>query len=244
MLFTKQINPNDVACVLNFDGQTGQGRNPSRYREPGTRGMELFDKQLEGTTDLYNTMVNGPLAYLADEVGMGKTYQALGVACLVYALKPDARIAILAPRENVQSKWVDDYLGFVRDHYVSFDNCVKDRVMGQPLHPPSFSNNLLEFASNVLRSPNALHILRLTSFQRPVAPRKEERTVPDVIERLEEGFRRFGYSPSITIKGPYKEESPHDEKGKKLVRQWFTAALHQLLPVFDLFIILDSQKFS
>ncbi len=242
MLFTQQLSPHDVACVLNFNGQLGQGRNPSRYREPDACGMELFDKQIEGTTDLYNTLVDGPVAYLADEVGMGKTYQALGVACLVYALKPNARIAIIAPRENIQRKWVDDYLGFVRDHYVSFDDCVKDTVMGQPLHPPCFADNLIGFASNVLRSPRALQILRLTSFQRPVAPRKEEKTVLDVIERLKDGFRRFGYSPSINFKGPYKEESPHEEKGKDLVRQWFTAAFHQLLPVFDLVIVDEAQN--
>ena len=58
-------------------------------------------EQLEGTVALFNMLQRNRCAYLADEVGMGKTYVALGVMSLVRYLNPQARIVVIAPRENI-----------------------------------------------------------------------------------------------------------------------------------------------
>ena len=44
------------------------------------------------------------MAYLADEVGMGKTYVALGALALFRHFHPDFRVLIIAPRENIQNE--------------------------------------------------------------------------------------------------------------------------------------------
>ena len=43
---------------------------------------EIARKQVEGVAGLWHILSNHRYAYLADEVGMGKTYQALGVIAL------------------------------------------------------------------------------------------------------------------------------------------------------------------
>jgi hypothetical protein len=51
--------------------------------------MESLGKQqLEGAVALHNMLARQGIAYLADEVGMGKTYIALGVVALMRRLNP------------------------------------------------------------------------------------------------------------------------------------------------------------
>ncbi len=181
------------------------------------------------------------MAYLADEVGMGKTFQALGLICLVYALKPDAKIAVIAPRENVQTKWMDDYRNFIRDHYVSFDGKVKDEILGRPLHRPCFASNLREFASNLIAEPRGLHLLRLTSFRRPIVIQEDE-SVASVVDRLTDDFRCLGWEVDVAFRGNFRRCMADSDTGRNACRQWYAAALHSLLPEFDLVIIDEAQN--
>ena len=71
-----------------------------------TKRMGFADAQLEGAVAGYNMLARNRIAYVADEVGMGKTYVALGIMGLVRYLNPTARIMVLTPRENIQLKWI------------------------------------------------------------------------------------------------------------------------------------------
>ena len=62
-----------------------------------TRKMGFADAQRDGTVALFNMLQRNKVAYLADEVGMGKTYVALGVMALVRYFDPHARIVVIAP---------------------------------------------------------------------------------------------------------------------------------------------------
>ena len=73
--------------------------------------------QYEGIAGLHQILCEGPAAYLADEVGMGKTYQAMGLAAVVWNDHPDARILFVSPRENLQMKWLADYRRFFATNY-------------------------------------------------------------------------------------------------------------------------------
>ena len=64
------------------------------------RGFGFAEQQLEGTTALFNMLQRNRCAYLADEVGMGKTYVALGVMALTRYFDPHARIVVIAPRRT------------------------------------------------------------------------------------------------------------------------------------------------
>ncbi|MFP4621567.1 MAG: helicase-related protein [Bacteroidales bacterium] len=89
-----------------------------------------FQVILKGFNHLYN---HGNFLYVADEVGLGKTYIALGIASLLrhFSGKPEKyQDLIMVPRKNLQYKWQKDLNNFIRNNYIREDNLVKT-VTGQ-----------------------------------------------------------------------------------------------------------------
>src|SRR5690606_23197933 len=72
------------------------------------------EEQLKGVVAIHNILQREGVAYLADEVGMGKTYVALGAIALARHFNPDLRVAVIAPRENIQEKWIKDWTNFAQ----------------------------------------------------------------------------------------------------------------------------------
>lgn len=73
--------------------------------------------------------------YLADEVGLGKTYIALGVASLLrhFSVNPqNYQDVIVVPKENLQTKWEKEIRQFINNNYKIEDNRVKS-VIGAPI---------------------------------------------------------------------------------------------------------------
>lgn len=85
------ITVDTAAQLLDFDRMI---HNPQRARD-----------QLHGAVAMHNILQRHRVAYLADEVGMGKTYVALGVVALLRHFTPDLRVLVITPRENIQQKW-------------------------------------------------------------------------------------------------------------------------------------------
>ena len=54
---------------------------------------------------------------LADEVGMGKTYIALGVVAMLRYFNPMLRVLYICPSRNVQEKWDREYKSFIRTFF-------------------------------------------------------------------------------------------------------------------------------
>ena len=166
--FTDPITPDNVAELIDF----------TVVDNPKTASMAKM--QREGVAALYNILCKGPVAYLADEVGMGKTYQALGLAALAWNQKPEARILFLIPRQNLQEKWVDDYTGFFASNYRRQQKMGDDRVtsvlFGEPVHRPAAFDNLRSWTPAVGMPEQIAPFLRHTSFMRPVFVRSDDLT--------------------------------------------------------------------
>ena len=158
--FTGRITPDDVGELIDF---TVPGN-------PETESMAMM--QRKGVAGLYNILSNGPVAYLADEVGMGKTYQALALVALVWAQKPQARVLFLSPRQNLQEKWVDDYGRFFASNYRRRQGTGDDRatsvLFGEPIHRPVPFDNLRSWTPTIGMPERIAPFLRHTSFMRPV----------------------------------------------------------------------------
>ena len=158
--FTDPITPDDVAELIDF---TVPGN-------PETESMALM--QRKGVAGLYNILCTGPVAYLADEVGMGKTYQALALAALAWNQRPEARILFISPRQNLQEKWVDDYGRFFASNYRRQHETGDDRVtsvlFGESLHRPVPFVNLRSWTPTIGMPERIVPFLRHTSFMRPV----------------------------------------------------------------------------
>lgn len=127
--FWRRLKPVDVAKWINFGGVSGEWT----YAPGQPAGMAAL--QTEGVAHLWNVLSRSPVALLADEVGMGKTFEALGVAALLWRKKPDAKILVIAPNRDICAHWQREFSSFTRDLYVKADDFVKGKKDGKPVPP-------------------------------------------------------------------------------------------------------------
>src|SRR5688572_29422187 len=121
--------------LLDFGG--GGDGAPSRISKAQA------DAQLDGAVAIHNILEQHRVAYLADEVGMGKTYVALGAFALFRHFNPTFRLLVIAPKENIQQKWTKELRNFVRNNVRFADRRVK-AIHQAPARPPVICNTLLE----------------------------------------------------------------------------------------------------
>ena len=100
------VNIYGVRQVLNFVGKNSSFNGDN----------SIPDLQTKGVTALCKILQKQQYAYLADEVGMGKTYQAIGVIAMLLKEKPDAKILIIAPNSNVQNNWMSEIKNFQKNN--------------------------------------------------------------------------------------------------------------------------------
>lgn len=144
--------------------------------------------QRDASVALFNMLERNGLAYLADEVGMGKTYIALAVMCLVRYRNPKARVLILTPRQNIQDKWAKDLRNFVRDNWKTSDHRVRS-VQGGPVWPVVRPQRLSEWLNQHKDNPDSDSVLRTTSFSLAIGEdAKERKDSLDRINKVLSGF--------------------------------------------------------
>src|SRR5918994_8007139 len=141
--------------LLDFGG----GNDGAVYRiSPAQAEM-----QLEGAVAIYNILEKYGVAYLADEVGMGKTYVALGTFALFRHFNPSFRLLVIAPKENIQQKWTKELRNFVRNNVRFADRRIK-AIHQAPARPPVLCNNLLALIRETALDPDRDFFARLSSF--------------------------------------------------------------------------------
>ena len=86
----------------------------------------VSDRQLEVIRKGFN-FLNQPennALYIADEVGLGKTYIALGIASLMRHFSNNVESyqdVILVPKSNLQNKWAKEIRQFIANNYLCLD---------------------------------------------------------------------------------------------------------------------------
>lgn len=92
-----------------------------------------------------------PGILLADEVGMGKTYEALGIAAVTHHERRSSHIVVVTPGPDLNSKWFAEFSRFRESHMYDFgENVVEVR-------------HLSEFVENVRHHP--VVVAPVTMFQ-------------------------------------------------------------------------------
>lgn len=183
---------------------------------PGQRA----DEQLEGSVALHNFLVKHGVAYLADEVGMGKTYVALGVMALFRHFQPDFRVLVIAPRGNIQRKWLKELNNFVH-HNVRYPDLRIKGLDGHPARGVVLCENLLHLAREVSLGANRDFFMRLPSFSLGMRDDAESK------QRLRDELQR---------ELPWLKNELFDLR-KEDFKDNYAKALCCLLPPFDLVIV-------
>ena len=107
--------------------------------------------------------------YIGDEVGLGKTYIAIGIASLLrkYAQQLFSSVVtknyyqdvIIVPKKHLQGKWEDDYKSFIKNNYLPKDGWTKG-VDANPVANIENHNAIQVFEDTTA----SFHLFRMSSF--------------------------------------------------------------------------------
>ncbi len=189
--------------------------------------------QYKGVTALCRILQEHQCAYLADEVGMGKTYQALGVISMLLSEKEDAQILIISPNEAVQHNWVTEINNFKEK------NLLRDITFKtKEEHPVDLIKG---FCQNQMEAN--VHIVRLTSFStiaEHIARRgRQNRDSMFTAEEISEGLTDIlNVDKDTILKGLSFQDSLYSsEAGRKCGE-----ILKKYSPRFSLVVIDEAQN--
>jgi len=193
--------------LLNFGASIGEG----------TRANE----QLAGAVAIHNILEREHVAYLADEVGMGKTYVALGAMALFKHFNPEFRVLVIAPRENIQLKWVKELGNFCANN-VRFPDLRVKSIYGGPASPTAVCGNLRSFVHEVTLDQRRDFFLRMTSFSMALSADKDNWN-----EQRRQLRREL----------PWLANEVFDLRSKEAFKDNYARAVCCALPIFDLVIV-------
>ena len=187
----------------------------------GIISAENGAQQLRGAVAIHNLLAKQQVAYLADEVGMGKTYVALGAVALFRHFDPSFRVLVVAPRENIQDKWIKEWKNFVKTVVRVEDLRVK-AIGGAPARSLVKATSLIDLVGKVSRDHDRDFFVRLTSFSVPIS------AASDVTEKPRTELLK-------TL--PWLNPELLSLRNKAEYRKNFGRAINCALPEFDLVIV-------
>ena len=202
-------------------------------RQEREHWRRIGDGQLDGAVALYNRLADRHLVWLADEVGMGKTFVALAVAALVRHEHPEARILFLLPSSRLQPKWVTEMRRFVECCVRVVDHRART-FQGTPLRPQVTPRRLRELAADLLLDPDRDVLATLHAFSLGLVD--------------DEGVWQHAWSqltelspvlPRRLDRALYVRDGRAD---KAMFKRIYAAALNAILPTFDLVICDESHN--
>lgn len=184
------------------------------------------EDQLQGAVAAHNMLERQGVAYVADEVGLGKTYVALATVALMRHYKPDLRVLYILPKENLQRKWINETRKFARNN-VRFQDLRVRGIDDRPVQQLVHCNNLRELMEEAVLDPDRDFYVRLSSFSIAHQHNKDQAA---------EQWRL--YRQAIARHLPWMEERGLlSLRSKEEFKDTFAIALNLLLPRFDLVVV-------
>ena len=202
----------------------------SGARKSDPHWARIAERQLDGTVACFNRLADRRVVWLADEVGMGKTFVALGVAALLRHQHPRARILYLLPSSRLQPKWRKEIHRFTRSIVTEIDHRART-LQGHPCQPLIEPHRLEDLARELVTDPDrdVLAPLSAFSFGLGSEPAKWQGT-----------WRKLAkLSPLLPSRLP---ADLCREGQKQVFKEVYAAALNLLLPDFDLVICDESHN--
>lgn len=194
------------------------------------------EEQLCGAVALHNLLAEHRCAYLADEVGMGKTYVALGAMALMQHFHPALRVLIIAPRENIQNKWEKELRNLVQ-HNVRFSDLRLKTLNHSPAMPLVKCTGLLDLVQQTNLHPHGVFFTRMTSFSLGLAAMDGGAAAPGRRDaaRLRDELRKHL---------PWLDTEALDlrVRDREAFKDAFARCLCCALPAFDLVIVDEAHN--
>lgn len=154
-------------------------------------GKELADRQLAIITKGYQ-FLNKPennVLYIADEVGLGKTYIAAGIALLFRYFSVNSKKhndVIIVPKRNLQEKWKKELGNFALKNYLQEDDFIKESYT----YESSIKDKIRPVNNN-----DPISIFRMTSFSSIVITNNSRRNLQEYF--INEVFNKNEFAETI-----------------------------------------------
>ncbi|MDC8454697.1 DEAD/DEAH box helicase [Marinobacter sp. DS40M6] len=197
----------------------------------------LGEVQLRGAVALYN-MINTEdigLGYLADEVGMGKTYIALGVVALMRYFNPSLRVLYICPSANVQDKWLREHGSFIDRNVCTASYRVRTPE-GKPAAPVAKCDSLEDLIRTAASGFYADFFVRNGSFSFGLKKAGSEYDEEAIKSWKAQRKKLQSMVPAFRL--------PNGDPTHRGVKDEFARALNYVLPTFDLVVIDESHNFK
>jgi hypothetical protein len=160
--------------------------------------------QTQGVAGLWNILHEEKdskprnFAYLADEVGLGKTLQALAVIALHLKKNPKAIAVVVVPK-SVQQGWAGEWNLLMSKIYQPDGTLIFEDHLNKKIRivDALICDNLHDFVKGLYLGSSRLFILRYSSFSRPVHFGSDIPSNKKVVKELE---KRLGFiGKNITL---------------------------------------------
>lgn len=154
-----RVSVERIEALMSFGGKDaapGAGSSAAMVRQ-----------QTDGVAALCAILEKQGFAYLADEVGLGKTVQALGVAAWRRHIDVDARVLVIVPREVIQRGWIKEFNLFASKIWTG-----PPETLGRELALHERLNDWLA----VVGKGSGISLLRQPSFTRPLHATDEHKS--------------------------------------------------------------------
>lgn len=223
------IHPRYIYELIHFYPGTDKGQ-----WQYAPEGKDMRSLQINGAAHLYNLLQQPPhLALLADEVGMGKTIQALSVITALLLQKPDAKILVLAPRDEIVRNWEKEYQNFISRHYRYHDDLIKTALGGEPRQKMVYCRNLYSLVHEVNQGWAQLFIGKISSFSSLFSSK-------DIGQKL----KKLGIEHNMRFSSQKTDMSPdQNRKLASLLQGKITSHSVAEKPYFDLLVIDEAHFF-
>ena len=197
----------------------------------------LGETQLKGAVALYNMIADTDIGmgYLADEVGMGKTYIALAVVALMRYFDPTLRVLYICPSRNVQEKWDREYRSFTKHNVRVSQNRIRT-IDGKPAAPYVSCKNVVEMIEMAASGYYADFFVGKGNFSISMKEyqQDDERYWTDKRDEILQLVPAHQWETDFS--------SPSDIKDS--VKYEYAKALNYVLPTFDLVVIDEAHNFK
>lgn len=229
------LRPEQVTQWINFDAQD------PKWRYVAGASPSMASRQTEGVAHLWNLLSKHDVALLADEVGMGKTFQALGVAALLWRMKPDAKVLVMAPNRDICAHWKREFTAFARFHYREADERVKASGTEQPVPVVESYSRLRELATaiecrSMQASPANLYLTTIHSLSGLVEAADQQRdklamakkAARDVHERILSALDNQGFDLVIVDEAHYFRNPHGGSQRAAAAKEFFGQEQHRI----------------
>lgn len=186
--------------------------------------------QLDGAVAAHNLLQSTGLAYVADEVGTGKTLVAAGALALLRHQDPSLRALVIAPRANLQRKWSQELREFAL-HNIRYRD-LRVRGLGSELvRPTRITESLREVLTTWQEEPDTDVIARLSSFSLPF---RESAAAPFI-----DSWRALlGAATMPTVSQLLDRAARKPTTAKEVV----AACANRLLPAVDVLVVDEAHN--